>query len=117
MKIRVACAWALVVLAASPVTAPFCPCDLLDLLARHAARTSAAVSAAVAIAPSAVRLADDSGSALPLLTSREPPTECRDGSVMFPFSGVSVVVRDVNRPRSLTRSVRSRPALPTVLRV
>jgi len=113
--IRRACAWVLVVLATSPVTAPFCACDLHELIA-YAARAHELAASPHVTMPE-VRIDKGSGTASPRLSGREPATESRDGFVMLPFSSVSIALRDASRSQFISRPARRRPARPTVLRV
>jgi len=112
--IRVVSAWALIVLAVSPVTAPFESCDLgalftlapgADLMMR-----TIPVSRPISI--------HDNANSVPLpLVQREPTAESRAGNAILPFRGVSTAIRGVDTAPQIRRSPRDRSTRLTVLRV
>jgi hypothetical protein len=115
--IRTACAWALVVLAASPVTAPFSACDLQALAAPTlTARTMSMAPAAVETS-SPLSLDNRANNVSPVLTPREPTAESRAGSAVLLFPGVFAASRDVDRPPQVCRGTHDRPTQVTVLRL
>jgi hypothetical protein len=113
--IRTACAWVLVVLAASPVTAPFCACDLHDVVAYAA--TSRTQPSVLHVTRPEVCVESGTGGVSLRLSNREPATECRDAFVMFPFTSVSFALRDMSGHQFVRHVIHRRPARPTVLRV
>ena len=115
--IQVICAWVLVVLAASPVTAPFSTCDLRALFpptsSFHVA--SAVPSAAAMSAPFAIDT--DANSVSPIVPRHELPRTDSGGLVMLLFSGVTPSGRDILRPHDVDLSPQRRTTCPTVLRL
>ena len=113
--IRTACAWILIVLAASPVTAPFSTCELRDLFMSRSVAQMALVRPATATAPLAID--DDANSVSPVLSRREPPADSRAGHAMLPFHAVDVAFRDGDRPPQKSVTPHDRLTQPTVLRL
>jgi len=106
----------LVVLAASPVTAPFSACDL------HALAAPTLVARTMSMAPAAVQTSSSSldnraNNVSPVLTPREPTAESRAGSAVLLFPGVFAASRDVDRPPQVCRGSHDRPTQVTVLRL
>jgi hypothetical protein len=115
--IRAICAWALVVLAASPVTAPFSTCDLREFFAPTSSvhLTSGVPSAAAMFAPLAIDT--DANSVSPIVPRHELPGADSGGVVMLLFRGVTPSGRDIFRPQHLDLSPHDRTTGPTVLRL
>ena len=115
--IRATCAWVLVVLAASPVTAPFSTCDLRALFPPTSSVhvTSAVPSAAAMSAPFAIDT--DANGVSPIVPRHEMPGAESDGVVMLLFRGVTPSGCDIFRPQNVDLSPHDRTTGPTVLRV
>jgi len=80
--IRTACAWVLVLLAASPVTAPFSSCDLRLLLMAHGARLEAPAFEGMRALSGAERSGGDAYSLSPLVDRRALP---KDSTASLPI--------------------------------
>jgi len=113
--IRSTCAWVLLVLATSPVTAPFSTCDLRVFLARTAAVQSVAPQFGSLVA--AEREAGDAYSISPLV-SRSALSKDSPSSAVVPVPVVRprIVVR-MSVPLDVSRSPHESPASTPVLRV
>jgi hypothetical protein len=113
--IRTACAWVLVLLAASPVTAPFSTCELRDLFTPRS--IAHAALAPTAIASRLLAVGDDANTVSPVLRRCEPPAESRTGHAVLPFHAVSIALRGVGSPPQESRTPHDHPTQPTVLRL
>jgi hypothetical protein len=111
---RTVCAWVLLLLAASPVTAPFATCDL-RLLAAHTA--SAEVPASVQFGSISATESDgvDAYSLSPLVTRIVPPPDSR--GAVIPAGDVRPAAIAPGRPRDINRSPHESSGSPLVLRL
>jgi hypothetical protein len=107
----------LVVLAASPVTAPFSTCDLRAFFAPTSSVhvTSTALSASAMSAP--LSIDTNANSVSPLVSRLELPDADSGGLVMLLFRGVTANDRDHSRLHDLALSPHDRITSPTVLRL
>jgi hypothetical protein len=115
--IRATCAWVLVVLAASPVTAPFSTCDLRAFFAPTSSlqMTSMAPSASAMSAP--LSIDTNANSVSPIVPRLELPDADSGGLVMLLFRGVTADDREHLRPCDFALSPDDRIIRPTVLRL
>jgi hypothetical protein len=106
----------LVVLAASPVTAPFSTCDLRAFLAPSSGvqMTSAIPLAAVS---TPLSFDTDANSVSPIVPRHELPGGDSDGLAILLFHGVTPTGCDVLRPHDVALSLHNRMIRPTVLRL
>ena len=102
--IRTACAWVLLLLAASPVTAPFSSCDLR----LFTMSTTGIQSTAVARFASISATESDGGDAYslsPIVTRCLVPNDSSPIVAALPFLGMKPsAAADARRPRDLNRS-------------
>ena len=115
--VRATCAWVLVVLAASPVTAPFSTCDLRAFFAPtsgvHA--TSAMPSASAMSAP--LSIDTNANSVSPVVPRHEWFGADSGGLVMLLFRGVTPGGCDTLRRHDFALSPHDQTTRPTVLRL
>jgi len=106
----------LIVLAASPVTAPFSTCDLRQLSATSVVHATMSMTAAMPL--SAAPSIDVTSNAMaPIVTQREPTAEARSGAAVLLFHGVFAAPPAVDRPPLVQRAPQDRSTRITVLRV
>ena len=115
--IRATCAWVLVVLAASPVTAPFSTCDLRAFFTPtsgvHA--TSAMPSASAMSAPLSI---DTNANSVSPVVPRHQLLGADSGRVvMLLFHGVTLTSCVALRPHDTDLSPHDQTTRPTVLRL
>jgi hypothetical protein len=113
--IRTTCAWVLLLLAASPVTAPFSTCDL-RLFTAH----TASVQPAVARFASISATESDGGDAYSVspLTRSVLPADSPSSVAVFPVRiPAPAAASSVRGRRNLNRSPHEPTASPTVLRL
>jgi len=115
--IRTACAWFLLLLAASPVTAPFSTCDLR----LFAANTASIESAAAARLASISATENDGGDAYSLSPLTRIVLPADDSTTIVTIISVPVTplvaIVPGRSPRDLNRSPHDSSASPTVLRL
>jgi hypothetical protein len=114
--IRTVCAWVLVVLAASPVTAPFSTCDLRAFLAPTSSVQVASTFPSAAVSRP-LSFDVDANSVSPIVPRHELPGSDSRELVMLLFHGVTPTDRDVLRPHQIDLSPHDRITRPTVLRL
>lgn len=112
--IRVVSAWALIVLAVSPVTAPFASCDLGELFTPGVG--AQLMMRAMPVSRPTTIHDNTNGVSLPVM-EREPTAESRTGTAILPFRGVSTAIRGVDATPQIRRSPRDRSTRLTALRV
>src|SRR5215831_7969100 len=114
---RTVCAWVLLLLAASPVTAPFSTCDLRLLTARTA---TVDVPAPVRFGSISATESDgvDAYSLSPLVTRSVPRPDSHPSVAVAPARGLRPAgISDRHRPRDINRSPHESSPSSTVLRL
>ena len=113
--IRATCAWVLVVLAASPVTAPFSTCDLRAFFAPTSSLQVTSMAPSAMSAP--LSIDTNANSVSPIVPRLELPDADSGGLVMLLFRGVTADDREHLRPCDFALSPDDRIIRPTVLRL
>jgi len=113
--ISTVCAWVLVVLAASPVTAPFSTCDLRAFFTPTPIGAITVSPGATLAAP--LPLDGDANGVSPIVARHDARSDTPGALLIFPFSADFTAAREVDRPDDVGAPAHDRPARPLVLRL